>query len=74
MDWWGDKMLEIINEKTIGEYKYIYYSNGAVVKQSVQAVNSVEVPQAEPCLSSTEQAILQTAITTEYMSALMEIQ
>lgn len=65
-------MLEIIKEETIGEYKVITYSNGTVVKQSANAVDGM-VGQEESSLSETEQAILQTAITTEYMAALMEI-
>ena len=47
-------MLEIINEETIGEFKYIYYSNGAVVKQILNAVE-IQPPEPEPM----EQEILQ---------------
>lgn len=65
-------MLNVIKEETIGDYKIITYSNGAVVKQSANAVDGM-VGQEESSLSETEQAILQTAITTEYMAALMEI-
>jgi hypothetical protein len=64
-------MLTIIKEETIDGYKIITYSNGAVVKQSVSAVNQEFEPQ-ELHLSETEQVILQTAINTEYMAALME--
>ncbi len=41
-------MLEIIKEETIGEYVYTHYSNGAVVKQSVNAVNDVKMHEEEP--------------------------
>lgn len=64
-------MLEIIKEEIVDGYRIIEYSNGAVVKQSVNAVNG-GVEEVEIPLSPMEQAIMQTAINTEYMTAMME--
>jgi len=41
-------MLEIINEETIDGYKIITYSNGAVVKQILNATSEVPVPEPTP--------------------------
>lgn len=50
-------MLEIIKEEVIDGYKYIHYSNGAVVKQSANAVDGTELPETTP--EPTEQETIQ---------------
>lgn len=40
-------MLEITKREKIDDYEYIYYSNGAVAKQSINAVNQKEIPEEE---------------------------
>ena len=58
-------MLEIIKEEIIDGYKIIEYSNGAVVKQSVNAViGEPEPPQP------TEQEILQAELLLNQMTIL----
>lgn len=64
-------------------YLYLKYAENNIpseilteITQEEYEVNKPVVPDSEPQelpLSGTEQAILQTAITTEYMAALMEI-
>ncbi|WMI81852.1 hypothetical protein [Anaerotignum sp. MB30-C6] len=63
-------MLAVIKTEVIDGYECIHYSNGAIVKKSANVFENKSTP--EP-LSPTEQAILQTAINTEYMAAMMEI-
>lgn len=53
-------MLDIIKEETIGEYKHIHYSNGAVVKQSINAVTGL---QLEPVLEPTNTERIMQAMT-----------
>lgn len=36
-------MLSIIKKETVGEYEHIHYSNGTVVKQSINAVTELQL-------------------------------
>ncbi|WP_352399387.1 hypothetical protein [Anaerotignum sp.] len=65
-------MLEIIKEEIIGEYKVITYSNGMVVKKSVNSIDIQSEPTPEP-LSPKEQTLMQMAINMEYITTMMEL-
>lgn len=44
-------MLKIVNEEIVDGYKIIYYSNGAIVKQSVHTITepqSEQIPEPLP--------------------------
>ena len=65
-------------------YLYLKYAENNVPSEDLEEITQEEyeanepiIPEPEPqepILSETEQAILQTAITTEYMAAMLEIQ
>jgi len=62
-------MLEIIKEETIGEYKYIHYSNGAVVKQNINSENIIEYPEPTPNLPTAQDVI--NAVNTAKLNEIL---